>query len=100
MKIYEKFVRGGVSTVLVNRYVKCNNKDTNENFDYWYEPGQNEFGKLIIDFNEDKSRNLSKTEKQNYMFYYDASSLYLIKMVLCFTNKRNDVGKCLFSLPR
>ena len=37
--------------VLGNRHIKYNNKDTNENYDYNYEPEKQEFDKLVKKFN-------------------------------------------------
>ncbi len=73
----EKGTRGGISAVHGNREVKCNNKVTNNEFDFYKEPTEYEFNQAIADFTENPDTfDLSDHFKESYLKYYDACSLY------------------------
>ena len=64
MDFFEKGIRGGVSTVLGNRYVKCNNKDINEAYNLYYKPEKYEFDKLVKHFNKEKLQTFLKLKSK------------------------------------
>ena len=75
LEFFESGVRGGVSTVLGCRYVKCNNKITNDAFDNYKQITKAESDNLIKIMN---SGDVIPEDifYENYVKYYDANSLY------------------------
>jgi hypothetical protein len=73
----ENGIRGGVSSVMGDRYVKAHNKEINPKCDEYRILDKNEFNKLLEQMKLPLSqRNYKNDLKKNYLLYVDANNLY------------------------
>ena len=74
---FEKWIRGGVSSILGNRYVKCYNKKVSPDYGIVKELTDEEGSKLIEEMNNNPdSECLNNMFNENYLLYYDYNLLY------------------------
>ena len=88
---FESGIRGGVSSVLGNRYVKCYNKKVEpENYGHMKEITSQEEEKLLSIFSmsekglitdDEKNQKFDEFMRENYLLYYDFNSLYSSCMI-------------------
>jgi len=85
-EFFETGIRGGVSSVLGNRYVNCYNKKVSPEYGDFKQINKDEAEKILKSFDNIKDGDSSNQVvedvlKENYLLYYDYNSLYASCMV-------------------